>query len=95
MLVVAATLKAAPGKGDELEREFHKLIPEVHKEPGTLTYIIHRALDDPHKFFVYEKYESKEAFDHHASMPHFKEFFKTAGSLLEGRAEIGFYREIG
>ncbi|MBM3166972.1 MAG: antibiotic biosynthesis monooxygenase, partial [Chloroflexi bacterium] len=34
MLVVAATLKAAQGKGDELEKEFRKLIPEVHKEPG-------------------------------------------------------------
>jgi quinol monooxygenase YgiN len=94
MLVVAATLKAAPGKGDELEKGFHALIAEVRKEPGTLTYIVHRALDDPNKFLIYEKYENKEAFDYHASTPHFKEFFKTAGSLLEGRAEIGFYREI-
>jgi len=94
MLVGAATLKAAQGKGDELEKEFRKLIPEVHKEPGTLTYIVHRALDDPNKFFVYEKYENKEALDHHASTPHFKEFFKATATLLEGRAEIGFYHEI-
>jgi len=94
MLVVAATLKAAQGKGDELEKEFRKLIPEVHKEPGTLTYIVHRALDDADKFLVYERYENKEALDYHTSTPHFKEFFKTAGSLAEGRPEIAFYREI-
>jgi len=95
MLVVAATLKAAQGRGDELEKEFRKLITEVHKEPGTLTYIVHRALDNADKFLIYERYESKEAFDFHASTPHFKEFFKAVGSLIEGRAEIGLYREIG
>ncbi|MBM3154293.1 MAG: antibiotic biosynthesis monooxygenase [Chloroflexi bacterium] len=95
MLIVAATLKAAQGKGDELEKEFRKLIPEIHKEPGTLTYIVHRALDDADKFLVYERYENKEALDYHTSTPYFKEFFKAAGSLAEGRPEIGLYREIG
>ncbi|MBM4454344.1 MAG: antibiotic biosynthesis monooxygenase, partial [Chloroflexi bacterium] len=46
------------------------------------------------KFLVYERYENKEALDYHTSTPHFKEFFKTAGSLAEGRPEIAFYREI-
>ena len=94
MLIGTATLKAVQGKGDELEKEFHKLIPKVRKEPGTIAYIVHRALDDPQKFFVYEKYQDKEALNYHASTPYFKEFFDLVTGILEGRADISFYREI-
>lgn len=94
MLIGAAILKAVQGRGDELEKEFHKLIPEVRKEPGTITYIVHRALDDPQKFFVYERYKDKEALNYHASTPYFKEFLNTISGILEGRAEISFYREV-
>ena len=94
MLIGTAILRAIEGKEDELEKEFCKLIPSVRKEQGTLTYVVHRALDDPQKFFVYEKYQDKEALTYHASTPHLKEFFNTVSGMLEGRAEISFFREI-
>jgi len=94
MLIGAAILKAVQGKGGELEKEFSKLILQVRKEPNTLTYIVHRAIDDPQKFFVYEKYRDKEALNYHVSTPHVKEFFSIVSGMLEGKAEISFYREI-
>ena len=94
MLVLAATFKATQGKGDELEKEFRTLMQDVRKEPNTLTYIVHRALDDNDKFFIYEKYRDKEALDYHASTPYLKDFSKSVAGILEGRAEISFYREI-
>lgn len=95
MLHVAATMKTVEGKGDALEQEFKKLLPKVHSEPGTLVYIVHRALDDANKFFVYEKYENNEALKTHSSTPHFQEFFKIVGPWLAGRPEIALYKEIG
>ena len=94
MLIGTAILRAIEGKEDEIEKEFCTLIPKVRKDPGTITYIVHRALDNPQKFFVYEKYQDKEALNYHASTPHFKEFFKNVSGMLEGQAEISFYREI-
>jgi quinol monooxygenase YgiN len=94
MLVIAAMLKATQGKGDELEKEFRTVMQDVRKEPNNLTYTVHRALDDNDKFFVYEKYRDKEALDYHTSTPYFKAFSKSVAGILEGRAEIGFYREI-
>jgi len=94
MIVVTAILKAAEGKGDELEQEFRKFVPAVHKEPGNLAYVAHRGINAPVTFFVYEKYESQEALKEHSSAPHFKEFSKATASMLEGRAEIALYREI-
>jgi quinol monooxygenase YgiN len=94
MIVVAAVLKAAEGKGDTLEQEFRKLVPKVLKDPGTIGYAIHRAIDDPNKFLVYEKYESRDALKLHGSTPHFQEFSRAIGTLLAGRPEVTLYNEI-
>ncbi len=94
MLCVAAKLKAVEGKGDELEKEFRKLMDKVVKEPGTAVYTVHRKTDSPNEFLVYEKYESGDAFKSHMSTEYFKDFSKSIASMLDGRAEIGIYNEI-
>ena len=94
MIVLAAMLKAVEGKGDELEQEFLKLVPKVLNDPGTIAYVVHRSTDDPSKFFVYEKYEDVEALRTHSSTPHFRDFSRATASLLDGRPEVGRYREI-
>ena len=94
MLVVAAMLKTVEGKGDELEQRLQKLVPKFLGEAGTIAYVVHRNLDDPTKFFIYEKYESREALKAHSSTPHFKEFSQAIASILDGRPEIGLYNEI-
>ncbi len=94
MLVIAAMLKVLEGKGDKLEQEFKKLVPKVLEEPGIITYIVHRSIDDPSRFFVYEKYKSREDFDYHCSTPHFKEFFEAFEPIKDGELEIGLYKEI-
>ena len=94
MIVVAAKLKAAEGKGDELEKEFRKLAPKVLKDPGAISYVVHRKVDAPNEFFIYEKYESGEALKFHGSTEHFKEFSRAIATLLEGRPEIGVYNEL-
>ena len=94
MIAVAAKLKAAENKGDELEQEFRNLIPKVLNDPGTISYAVHRKVDAPNEFFVYEKYENTEALKLHGSTEHFKEFSKAIASLLDGRPEVGVYNEL-
>jgi quinol monooxygenase YgiN len=94
MIVVAAKLKAVEDKADELEQEFRKLAPKVLKDPGTISYVVHRRVDASNEFFVYEKYESMEALKIHGSTEHFKEFSKAIASLLDGRPEFGIYNEL-
>ena len=92
MIVITAALKAAEGKGDELEQEFKKLVPKVLNDPGTISYAVHRAMDNPSRFLVYEKYESAEALRAHGSTPHFREFSRATASMVEGRAEVARYQ---
>jgi quinol monooxygenase YgiN len=94
MIVVVAKMKAVEGKGDELAQEFHKLIPKVLKDPGAISYAVHRKADAPNEFLVYEKYDSGDALKYHGSTEHFKDFSRTIGSMLDGRPEIGIYNEV-
>ena len=94
MIVVTATLQTVEGKGDELAQAFQKLVPKVLNDPGAIAYVVHRGLDNPAKFFIYEKYESGDALKYHSSTEHFKEFSKAIASLLDGRPEIGLYNEL-
>ncbi|MDD4875917.1 MAG: putative quinol monooxygenase [Dehalococcoidales bacterium] len=94
MIVVAAMVKVKEGKGDEVEQAFKKLVPQVRKDPGVIAYIINRSIDDPTKFFVYEKYEDRDALKYHGATPHFKEFGKTMADLREKPSEVGLFNEI-
>ncbi len=94
MIVVCAMLKAVDGRGDEVEQEFKKLVPKVLNDPGAIAYTVHRAIDDPNKFFVYEKYEDMDALKLHSSTEHFKEFGRTTASMFSGRPEVGRYNQI-
>jgi quinol monooxygenase YgiN len=94
MIVVAAKLKAVEGKGDELEQAFRKLAPKVLKDPDTIGYVVHRSVNAPNDFFVYEKYENMDALKLHGSTEHFKEFSRAIAPLLEGRPEVGIYNEL-
>ena len=94
MIVVAAMIKAAEDKGDDLEQAISQLVPKVLKDPGTIAYVINRGISDPTKFFIYEKYEDEDALKYHGSTEHFKEFNRSVAGMVGGRPEIGLYREV-
>jgi quinol monooxygenase YgiN len=94
MVILVATLKSAEGKGDSVAEEFKKLVPRVLKDPGTIGYMVCRAVDDPNKFLVFEQYESREAFQAHGQTEHFKAFGQATRGMFAARAEITFYNKV-
>ena len=93
MVIVAAFLTTVDGKGDEWEEEIKKLVPKVRKDPGTITYAVHRNKDNPSKFFIFERYESEEALKAHMETPHFKAYREAVADMVKER-EFGLYREV-
>jgi len=94
MIVVAAMLQAAEGKGDDLEKAFSELVPKVLNDPGAIAYVINRGIQDPNKFFIYEKYEDEDALKYHGGTEHFKEFNRSVAGMVGGRPDIGLYKEV-
>ncbi len=94
MITIAAIIHVNEGKGAEYEKEFLQLQPKVLKEPGVIAYVLHRSIDDPCKYFVYEKYENEEAVKYHTSTKHFKAFYQKFGAIIKGKPEVGYYQEV-
>ena len=50
----------------------HELAAAIRKEPGNREFTVHRGLDDPAEFLLYEVYASEQAFREHQQTDHFK-----------------------
>jgi len=94
MVILTAILKAQQGKGDVIAQAFKKHAPMFQKDPGTITYAVHRKADDPDTFLIYERYENKAAFDAHVASTRFKELGSLTNPVLAGKPEIIFYKEV-
>jgi quinol monooxygenase YgiN len=84
--VVCATWKARPGE----EPAVMDLLDQVSRasvlEPGCLCFWVHRSLEDPLTFLLYEQYTSEAAFDAHAASDHVRRLvLEDAVHRLESR----------
>jgi len=93
-MVVSAFFQAKEGKEEELERAFRSMFPSVRGEAGVITYSLSRSTTNPGKFFFYERYKDKEAFDFHGSTPYFKDLFRRLKDLTEGAPVVDFHEQI-
>ncbi len=95
MMVVAATLRAKPGREEELISVMKELTAAVKaNEKDTLDYTLHRSQRDHSLFLVYEKYRSADAMKAHLASPHFQAAAKKFAGILEGGLGIETYDVI-
>ena len=62
---LCAEFTARPGHEADVERLVAGLAGRVRQESGNVSFIVHRRLDDPAAFFVYEEYADDAAFAAH------------------------------
>lgn len=93
MIIISAIITVVDGKGDEYIENFKGLAPKVRKDPGAITYVLHRNIDDPNQFFVFEQYEDRKAVAYHGSTDHFKAYREATAGIVKER-QIGFYHEV-
>ena len=93
MIIISAIITVVEGKGDEYIEKFSELAPKVRKDPGAITYVLHRHIDNPDQFFVFEQYEDRDAITYHGSTDHFKAYREETADLVKDR-QIGFYNEV-
>ena len=93
-MVVSAFFQAKKGKEEELEQAFKSMFPLVRSEEGLITYSLNRSKADPGRFFFFERYKDRDAFNFHSSTPHFKDLFRRLKDLTEGDAIVDFYEQV-
>lgn len=80
LIVLAVTWLAKDGEEDKVIELFRLLSEASCKEPGCVMFIVHRGIENPKQFFVYEQYRDHASLDAHRAAPYFKEIAR--GTLL-------------
>lgn len=71
MLTVIAQYKVANGRSDEVAAILRDHVQATRAEPGCITFIASRLIDDPDSFVLFEQYVDEAAFQSHRESPHF------------------------
>jgi quinol monooxygenase YgiN len=71
-LQVIARYTVSAGKEDEVLALLPKLVEASRAEPGNLSYVAYRRLDNDRELVLLERYASREALAAHRETSHFK-----------------------
>ncbi|MDO8691018.1 MAG: putative quinol monooxygenase [Dehalococcoidia bacterium] len=88
MMTLLARFQVQPGKEDAFVEILSGLAAEVKNEPGTRRYELHRSVNDPSTFLMYEDYADKAALEAHSATVYFKAAFPQLLALSVGRPEV-------
>lgn len=94
MLVLAVNWMAHEGHENEVAIIFAKLQAASRQEPGCLMYVVHRHIDDPRRFFIYEQYRDAAALEAHRNSPHFQEYAVNALRNIGERQQGDLYKPL-
>lgn len=72
MLTVIATYRTAPDAAPAVADLLARHAAASEQEPGCRQFLAHQAVDDPTRFYLYETYDSAQAFEDHRRSEHFK-----------------------
>ncbi|PAV22021.1 antibiotic biosynthesis monooxygenase [Pyrrhoderma noxium] len=91
--ILWATLKAKPGKGDEVQEKLATIraFAESSAAPKTLTYRTTRYGDD---FAIFEEYAEPSGLVEHKASAEFKALIELSDKLLEGPPTVHFFEEF-
>ena len=94
MVVLAVTWMAKVGRETEVSTLFSKLTEESRKEPGCLTYQVHRHRTEPRRVFIYEQYKDDPALEAHRATQHFLQYAKKDLPKVADRVEGHLYEPL-
>ncbi len=94
MIAVIAKLPVQAEKKDEALAAVKKLMAEVAKEAGTISYTLNIDDKEPNTLVFMERYQDKAALSAHSATPHFKEFMEKAMAFAAGEPEIKVLNEV-
>ncbi|MDS7593992.1 putative quinol monooxygenase [Agrobacterium tumefaciens] len=85
-----AFMRAKQGMVDELGGWLNRLAELSRSEPRCINYDVHRSLDEPDVWCVYENWRSKQDLDTHFETPHMREFVDAVPTMIHGVLDLHY-----
>lgn len=92
-VIVVATMRVLPGRGDDLVERFGAVVEATHREHGCLAYGLHRDRFDSSRFVLIERWRSQADLDAHFRQPHMAAVAGLADGLA-GPPEVVFCEAV-
>jgi quinol monooxygenase YgiN len=90
-VVLYAEFTAKPDVVDTVEELLRGFARTVRAEPGNLAFDVYRRADAPARFYVFEIYRDRAAFEKHLAAESGREFNDALGELIvEAGSELTF-----
>lgn len=89
-LSVFARLKARPGQAEALGLVLRSLVAPTRAEAGALDYLLHRSVESPDTWLLYERWASRADHDAHFEQPYMKAVLARVPELVDGNVEMTF-----
>jgi quinol monooxygenase YgiN len=70
MILVAGSLKYAPGAIQELQDEMQRFVEATRREDGCINYDLAIDTSDPTRLILFERWRDQTALDGHFNAPH-------------------------
>ena len=90
-LTLVATLKANPGRSEELGKRLSALVAPTRAETGCINYDLHRSTEDADVWMFYENWRSKTDLDLHIQTPYLQALIKDLPDLTVDGLKLHFY----
>lgn len=94
MVKVISRMKVKEDKGDTFIDLFKEMVEPTQKEEGCIQYEMYRDEDRPSILVVVERWETRDAFDHHLLTEHFEKIVPAMWELMDGEPDITICRRI-
>lgn len=91
---VIVILEAKQGKEDELQLALEAVAEPSRSEETNIEYRLHKNIDNPQQFILYENWQSKEKHMQQFEKPYIKVFSSKLEGLLAKPYEAFFGEEI-
>jgi quinol monooxygenase YgiN len=92
--VVIVILEAKQDRAKELESILESVIRPSRAEEACLEYRLHKSLDNPCQFVLYENWKSKEKHQEQFAKPYIKELVDKLDDLLAKPYQAVYAEEI-
>jgi len=93
-VTVIASMRARPGKEQEVKEALLGLCAPTRAEKGCLNYDLHQSPDDPALFLFHENWATKADLDAHSQSAHLQAWRKRATDLLAEPTRVTLWTEI-
>jgi quinol monooxygenase YgiN len=92
-VVLYAEFTAKVSADEDVEELLREFAQTVRAEPGNVVFDVYRREDSPERFYVFEIYRNRAAFEEHLSAESGRVFNDALGELIVGAgSELTFLR---